>query len=135
VPRGYIPFEYTIDPESRIKAGKDLINPFIPDAEILMSGKKVYSTFCIGCHGIGGDGDGHLYTSGLYPVKPRSLISEEAVALKDGEIFHSVTLGFGSMGAHESQIRPDERWKLILYIRKLQEGEIMVSDSSTGKIP
>jgi hypothetical protein len=25
------------------------------------------------------------------------------------------------MGAHGSQIRPDDRWKLVLYIRKLQE--------------
>jgi hypothetical protein len=25
------------------------------------------------------------------------------------------------MGAHGSQIRPDDRWKLVLYVRKLQE--------------
>ena len=25
------------------------------------------------------------------------------------------------MGAHGSQIKPDDRWKLVLYIRKLQE--------------
>ena len=40
--------------------------------------------------------------------------------LKDGEIFHSITLGFGSMGAHGSQIRTEDRWKLVLYIRRLQ---------------
>src|SRR5665648_116298 len=106
VPRGFAPFEYTIDPESRIKAGKELVNPFLPDTEILLRGKMIYSTFCSGCHGIAGEGDGHLYTSKLYPLKPRSLVSEEAVKLKDGEIFHSITLGFGSMGAHGSQIRP-----------------------------
>jgi hypothetical protein len=121
VPRGFTPFEYTLDPESRIKAGKDLMNPFSPDTGLLMRGKSVYTTFCIGCHGAVGSGDGHLFKTGLYPLKPRSLIAESAVNLHDGEIFHSITLGFGSMGSHGSQIRPDDRWKIILYIRKLQE--------------
>jgi cytochrome c553 len=121
VPRGFTPFEYTIDPESRVKAGRELKNPFPPDAEVLDRGKTVYTTFCIGCHGAGGEGDGHLYTSGLYPLQPRNLVSDNAAGLKDGEIYHTITLGFGSMGAHGSQIRPDDRWKLVLYIRKLQE--------------
>lgn len=121
IPRGFTPFNYTIDAESRLRAGKELINPVLSTSEFVMKGKEVYSAFCIGCHGITGDGSGNLYTSGLYPLKPRSLISEEAVKLKDGEIFHSVTLGFGSMGAHGAQIRPDDRWKLILYVRSLQD--------------
>jgi mono/diheme cytochrome c family protein len=128
VPIGFTPFEYTIDKESRVRAGNELLNPVLPEADVLLQGKKIYNVFCVGCHGIVGEGDGHLYTSKLYPVKPRSLVSEEAVKLKDGEIFHSVTLGFGSMGAHGSQIRPDDRWKLILYIRELQEEAHMISD-------
>jgi len=61
------------------------------------------------------------YTSGLYPLKPLTLAGESAVKLRDGEIFHTITLGIRSMGAHGSQIRPEDRWKLIIYIRKLQE--------------
>jgi len=120
VPRGFIPFEYTLDPESRVKAGKDLSNPFKSDADVLSRGKSAYTTFCFGCHGSSGKGDGHLFTSGLYTLKPRSLVAESAVKLNDGEIFHSITLGFGSMGAHGAQIRPEDRWKIILYVRKLQ---------------
>jgi len=121
VPRGFTPFDYTIDPESRIMAGKELVNPIIASNEVLVRGEVVYSTFCLGCHGISGKGEGHLYTSGLYPLKPRSLTSDIASKLQDGEIYHSITLGFGAMGAHGSQINPDDRWKLVLYIRKLQE--------------
>ena len=121
VPRGFMPFNYTIDAASRIKAGNDLVNPFLPDAESVLRGKEVYATFCIGCHGVGAEGDGNLYKIGLYPVKPRSLMSETAFKLRDGEIYHSITLGFGSMGAHGSQIMPDDRWKLVLFLRKLQE--------------
>jgi mono/diheme cytochrome c family protein len=121
VPRGFMPFEYTLDPGSRSKAGKDLVNPFETDTDLVLRGQSVYTTFCIGCHGISGKGDGYLFTSGLYPIKPRSLVVDNAANLRDGEIFHSITLGFGSMGAHGSQIKPEDRWKIILYIRKLQE--------------
>jgi mono/diheme cytochrome c family protein len=121
VPRDFTPFEYTNDPESRIKAGKELANPFLTSPETLSHGKLIYTTFCIGCHGIEGKGDGHLYTSGLYPIKPLSLSGDTASKLKDGEIYHTITLGIRSMGAHGSQIRPDDRWMLVLYIRKLQE--------------
>lgn len=132
VPRGFTPFEYTIDAESRIKAGKELVNPLTPSSEALSRGKNLYSTFCSSCHGSSGGGDGNLYTSGLYPIKPRTLISDEAAKLKDGEIFHSITLGFGSMGAHGSQIRDEDRWKLILYIRKLQEDTKNISGLKEG---
>jgi hypothetical protein len=130
VPRGFTPFEYTNDPESRIMAGKELINPVITTPEVLLRGKSVYTTFCVGCHGISGEGDGHLFTSGLYPLKPLTLSSTSAVKLKDGEIYHTVTLGIRSMGAHGSQIRPEDRWMLINYIRKLQ-GEAEVPNSTT----
>lgn len=121
VPRDYTPFEYTIDPESRKKAGIELQNPFTPTDENLMRGKEVFTTFCMVCHGEKGEGNGILFSSGLYPLKPRDLTTGEAVILKDGEIFHAITVGFGSMGAHGSQIQPDDRWKLVLYVRKLQE--------------
>lgn len=121
VPRDFIPFRYTIEPESRILAGKELINPFNPDPDVLERGKYIFTTFCIGCHGSTGAGDGHLFASGLFPLKPRAIAEEPTAKLKDGEIFHTITLGFGSMGSHASQIKPDDRWKTVLYVRELQK--------------
>jgi hypothetical protein len=128
VPRDFTPFEYTNDPESRILAGKELVNPVLFTTDNISRGEAVYTTFCIGCHGPKGEGDGRLFTSGLYPLKPLSVSGPTAVKLKDGEIYHTITLGIRSMGAHGSQIHPDDRWKLILYIRKLQENELKNSD-------
>lgn len=121
VPRDYTPFEYTIDPESRIKAGFELHNPYAPTDDYLVRGKKAFTIFCTVCHGEKGQGDGNLYSSGLYPMKPRDLTRGVVLNLKDGEIYHTITLGFGSMGAYGSQVQPDDRWKLVMYIRKLQE--------------
>jgi hypothetical protein len=61
-------------------------------------------------------------------LKPRLLTGSIADNLKDGEIFHTITLGFGSMGAHGSQIRTEDRWALVLYIRTLQEEAGKTSD-------
>jgi hypothetical protein len=126
VSRDFTPFEYTNDPESRKKAGEELVNPFLKTSETLSRGKLIYTTFCLGCHGIGGNGDGRLFTSGLYPLKPLTISGESAVKLKDGEIYHTITLGIRSMGAHGSQIRPDDRWKLVLYVRTLQDDALRV---------
>mgnify|MGYP002395203679 CR=1 FL=1 len=120
IPRGFTPFHYTIDEDSRIKAGNELINPVSPTEEVLLKGKRVYNAFCTGCHGETGAGDGLLYSGGLYPLPPRPLIGVDAEKLRDGEIYHSITLGFGSMGSHASQIRDEDRWKIVHYIRQLQ---------------
>ena len=40
------------------------------------------------------------------------------VALNDGEIYHTLTVGYGIMGAHGGMIRPADRWKIILYIHE-----------------
>jgi mono/diheme cytochrome c family protein len=128
VPRDFTPFDYSNDPESRKKAGEELLNPFLKTPEALSRGKLVYTTFCVGCHGIAGEGDGRLFTSGLYPLKPLPVSRDNAVKLKDGEIYHTITLGIRSMGAHGSQVRPDDRWKIVLYIRTLQDSLAKVSD-------
>jgi len=118
IPREMTAFAYTLDDGERIRAGKELVNPFEPTREVLEKGKHVYTVFCIGCHGADGNGTVKLYTSGLYTLKPRSLVNDVAKNLKDGEIYYSVTLGFGSMGPHGAQIKPDDRWKLVNYIRE-----------------
>jgi hypothetical protein len=129
VPRGYIPFHYTIDSASRTKAGLELVNPFLPTEEVLSRGKLIFNTFCIGCHGASGKGDGQLYSSGLYPLKPREISGIPTSKLMDGEIFHTITLGFGSMMAHGAQIRTEDRWKVVLYVRELQKEALVARDT------
>ncbi len=118
VSREMTAFPYTLADGERARAGKELSNPFNPTPENVARGKKVYDVFCLQCHGSDGNGTGHLYTSGVYPLKPRSLSGDVAKNLKDGEIYYSITLGFGSMGPHGSQIKPDDRWKIINFIRE-----------------
>jgi mono/diheme cytochrome c family protein len=118
VSRDALPFSYGTSPEERARAGRELSNPLEATDDNLVRGSEVYKAFCMGCHGKKGDGQGHLVTSGVYKYPVRTLVSDEMKNRPDGEIFHSITLGFGVMGAHGFMIRPEDRWKAILYIRK-----------------
>jgi len=117
VPRGMVPFPYAKSDEGRLLAGREMTNP-LPAGEVeIARGGELYGVFCITCHGGQGDGQGFLYTSGRYPYPPASLVNDQVTALSDGEIYHSITVGFGVMGPHGAMIPVDDRWKIIHYIR------------------
>ena len=117
IPRGYQPFHYDTTDASLILAGRELKNPFQPDERNLNRGKEVYENFCQVCHGSTGAGDGPIIPK--YP-NPVSYHTSAAKARMDGEMFHIITLGRNNMPSHSSQVDRDDRWKVILYIRQLQ---------------
>ena len=118
VPRGMVPFAWENSAEDRIAAGEALINPIESNIESLAQGEASYEIFCKSCHGTEGDGQGYLFTSKRYPYPPASLINDKVKALNDGEIYHSITVGYGIMGAHGAMITQEDRWKIILHIRE-----------------
>lgn len=118
IPRDMVPFPYVKTDEDRLLAGTELVNPLEVTGDNLERGEEVYRIFCLSCHGQKGDGQGYLYTSGRYPYPPGNLIIEEVMKLSDGEIYHSITVGYGIMGAHGSMIHPDDRWKAVLHLRQ-----------------
>lgn len=120
IPRGSIfPYPYSRTFDEQVRAGKELINPVEISEEIIIEGKEQYEIFCAICHGETGMGDGHLYTSDLIPVKPTSLVDAYVQDKPDGEIYHVITLGSvsGLMGPHGPQIKPEDRWKIIHYVK------------------
>jgi mono/diheme cytochrome c family protein len=117
VPFGSEPFGYSAGPEEARRAGRELRNPMTPDRPNLERGKKVFETVCFVCHGPRGEGDGPII--GRFP-NPPSLQADRAKQLPDGQIFHIVTRGQGIMASHAAQVLPEDRWKVILYLRQLQ---------------
>jgi len=119
VPRGKIPYPYTKTFDDQQRAGRELVNPFEPTKDVLERGKEQYGIYCALCHGDRGKGDGHLYTSKLFPVKPTSLREDYVQNKPDGEIYHVITLGSlsGLMGAHGPQISQEDRWKIVAYVK------------------
>lgn len=119
VPRGMIPYQYSKTFEDQQLAGIELVNPVELSKENLQKGAAQYAIYCAMCHGDQGKGDGHLFTSKLFPVQPTSLVGDYVQNKPDGELFHVVTLGSlsGLMGAHGSLINPEDRWKIIAYVK------------------
>lgn len=119
IPLGYQPYLYQKTDEDRLKAGMELVNPFEPTEQNLERGQQVYSVFCMSCHGDKGDGKGFLFTSKKYPFPPGNLLSEKIRNNPEGDIYHVITVGFGVMSQHGSQVRPDDRWKVVMYIENV----------------
>lgn len=117
IPRDYEPFPYKKTEEDLLLAGKQLKNPFEPTPENLERGALIYQRNCKMCHGEIGNGQGHLFTSKRYPYPPASLITDKMKVKPEGEMFHQITVGFGIMGAQNTILRTEDRWKVILYVR------------------
>ncbi len=125
IPRHMVPYQYQKNKEGARLAGLELINPFDANEENLARGKVEYNTFCANCHGFDGRGDGNMYISGKYPSEPPSLITEKMLKMPDGEYYHIMTVGSAIMGPFTSLIRPQDKWKIILYIKtELSQKEI-----------
>ncbi len=120
IPRGRMPLHYDSSNEDAVRAGAELHNPFAAaDRDARARGAIVYKNFCQACHGSGGKGDGPVPQRGVPP--PASLLGENAVEMKDGQMFHVLTYGWRNMPPVAGQISRDDRWRVILYIRSLQQ--------------
>ncbi|HKI34330.1 MAG TPA: cytochrome c [Gemmataceae bacterium] len=120
IPRGRLPLHYGPSLQDFLRAGDELHNPFAgDDAAARGRGAFVYANYCQMCHGPAGKGDGPLVPRGLPP--PASLVAEKPVPLKDGEMFHIITYGQRNMPSHAAQLSREDRWKVILHVRSLQQ--------------
>lgn len=117
VPRGHVPLHLEPGPEAATRAGADLKNPYPVSDEVVARGQTAFRRYCSPCHGSGGAGDG-LVTA-RFPTPP-SLLAAHAKGLPDGQVFHIITHGQGLMPAHGSQVAPEDRWKIVHYLRTLQ---------------
>lgn len=110
---------YNIPKDSIGLAERVLTNPIPNTAKSMEEGKILYGRYCIHCHGEEGKGNG------LVAVQYKGVPSYSAEAYKDmndGHIFHVITNGKGRMWPHGSQMTPEERWKIVQYVHKLQQG-------------
>lgn len=110
---------YNIPADSIGISERVLKNPIPESEQALADGKVLYGRYCQHCHGEGGKGDGPV--AAQYKGVP-NYSSDALKTLNDGHIFHVITNGKGRMWPHGSQITPDDRWKIVQYVHKLQQG-------------
>ncbi len=120
VPIGFEPYPYSIVEGE--KAGEELENPLPLTRKNIELGQKYYNIHCIVCHGEVGAGDG-LATLANRPNGmpiPAELYSEKIMnEWKDGQLYHTITLGQGQMPGYANRISQEHRWAIVHYIRAL----------------
>ena len=123
-PVGFVRFDYPNTRDGYEKAGLEVKSPMAQTPQNLADGKALFTTFCSPCHGVEGQGDGIVTQHGFPPPpsysKGNSSRGGAMKDLTDGKIYHTITYGVNAMGSYASQLNPDERWKVIMYVHHLQ---------------
>jgi len=90
------------------------------DEAALRRGQDRYNNFCSMCHGLTGDGDGMIVRRGFQ--RPPSLHDAglQEPQASAAHIFQTVTNGLGAMPSYVTMIPPEDRWKIVAYLRAMQ---------------
>ena len=107
------------------RIGGQLMNamPFPVTRQVLQRGQERFNIYCAPCHSEIGDGDGMIVRRGY--LRPPSLHIERLRTAPLGHFFAVITHGFGGMPDYSSQISPEDRWKIVAYVRALQMSQYL----------
>ena len=91
------------------------------EAEDAAHGQHPFEVFCAVCHGA--DGSGRSVMADNMPgTPPPSLLSAQAVALPDSDLFTIVTHGKNRMPPFDWALSAPGRHAIVAYVRALQQG-------------
>jgi mono/diheme cytochrome c family protein len=113
--------------EAAATGGPDVF-PFNIERADIERGRERFQIYCVVCHGFTGEADGMIVRRGFR--KPPSYYEDR---LQEGttpasHFFDVITNGWGAMPDYAAQIAPEDRWKIIAYIRALQLSRRMKFD-------
>lgn len=98
-----------------------VMNPLDSTSRDMKEAERLYLINCGICHGTKLDGNGPLYTSGVFPAAPRNLVGDPLMlAMAEGTMFHSLTYGKNTMGSYASQLSTKQRWMITAYVKAEQ---------------
>jgi len=124
IPVGFVKFDYPNTNDGYQLAGTEVHTLLPQTQENYAEGKVLFMHFCSPCHGETGQGDGLVVAHGFPKVpsysKDQSSRGGAMKDLTDGKIYHTITYGVNAMGSYASQLAPEERWKVIMYVHHLQ---------------
>ena len=101
------------------KNAGDIVNPLKNNVNETKNGKKLFTQFCVICHGSKGKGDG-VAAVALNP-KPANFSNKDIQNQTDGAFFWKITEGRAPMASYKESLNETQRWQLINYIRTFKK--------------
>lgn len=97
----------------------------------LLRGQERFDIYCAPCHGLAGNGDGIITVRSAELAEqqqavrllPKSYHTDELRAKESGSLFNTITYGQNAMPSYGSQVRIEDRWAIVMYIRALQRSQ------------
>jgi mono/diheme cytochrome c family protein len=105
----------------KVNGADATVFPFPITDRVMARGQERFNIYCSPCHGETGQGDGMIVRRGYRhpPTYHQDRLRDAPV----GHFFDVITNGFGAMPDYAAQIRVDDRWAIIAYVRALQLSE------------
>jgi len=88
-------------------------------------GRERFGIYCTPCHGQNGAGDGMIakradsLAQGTW-IPPTNVTQDYLKQMPVGELFNSISNGVRNMPGYAPQIKTEDRWAIIMYVRALQ---------------
>jgi mono/diheme cytochrome c family protein len=95
--------------------------PFSVDEKVMARGQERFDIYCSPCHGRTGQGDGMIVRRGYR--RPPSFHDERLRTSPFGHFYDVIANGFGAMPDYAAQIKVEDRWAIVAYVRALQLAE------------
>jgi len=108
--------------------------PFPITEADLARGHERFNIYCAPCHSRLGDGNGMVPQRGY--KHPPTYHQDRLRKAPLGYFFDVMTNGYGVMPDYAAQVSPEDRWRIVAYIRALQLSQnATVADAAGEKIP
>jgi mono/diheme cytochrome c family protein len=88
---------------------------------LLRRGRERYAIYCTPCHSPLGDGDGMVVRRGF--PRPPSFAEARLRTAPDRYLFDVITQGHGAMVSYADRLAPQDRWAVVLWLRRLQAAQ------------
>jgi mono/diheme cytochrome c family protein len=93
--------------------------------ELIRRGREQFNVYCATCHGRTGAGNGPVSVRALELeqgtwIPPTSIHADYVREQPVGKLFNTITNGVRKMPGYGDQIKPRDRWAIVLYLRALQ---------------
>ncbi|MCC9600111.1 DUF3341 domain-containing protein [Stieleria sp. JC731] len=105
-------------------------NPMTVNKELLSQGQTQFGIYCSVCHGMDGKGNGlvnqRAQEKGFDTWVPPSNMHQDTLysdKYPDGKLFSTISNGIRKMPGYAGQIKVEDRWAIVAYVRALQKSQ------------